>query len=233
MNYIYLLKEREFVKTGEDIFKIGRSCQTNIKRVYQYPKGSVLIFQSVCNNCIILEKKIKDTFIKIFKQRKDIGCEYFEGSFVSMINIIYELLKEDYKTTINIFPPVSKTMTQEFIKEKEQQINEFLENYDIIEKVEYLKQNKLEKIKFRVKGNIVYHEYLNWCKCKNLEPIGIKLFNKLIRTKIDEVKISGVKFYLCKSKIPLSNYESWKIENDEYNDMLEYAIKTGQIDIKK
>ncbi len=25
----------------------------------------------------------------------------------------------------------------------------------------------------------------------------------------------------------------WKIENDEYNDMLEYAIKTGQIELKK
>ena len=41
--YIYLLQEREFIKTKEPIYKIGKTKQVNNKRFGQYPKGSVLL----------------------------------------------------------------------------------------------------------------------------------------------------------------------------------------------
>ena len=56
--YIYLLQEREFIKTNENIFKIGKTKQANNKRFSNYPNGSILLFQMICNNCDILEKQI-------------------------------------------------------------------------------------------------------------------------------------------------------------------------------
>ena len=60
--YIYLLQEREFIKTKETIYKIGKTKQVNNNRIAQYPKGSVLLFQIICSNCDKIECKI----IKIF-----------------------------------------------------------------------------------------------------------------------------------------------------------------------
>ena len=96
-NYIYLLQEREFIKTKEDVYKIGMTKKENYKRFNQYPKGSVLLFQFICNNCNDIEKKIINIFIESFKQRKDIGTEYFEGDYNNMIDIIYFIIKDENK----------------------------------------------------------------------------------------------------------------------------------------
>ena len=92
-NYIYLLQEREFIKTNEQIYKIGRTTKENHTRFNQYPKGSVLLFQMICNNCVNAEVNIIGQFKERLKQRKDIGTEYFEGDFNIMIEIIYYTIK--------------------------------------------------------------------------------------------------------------------------------------------
>ena len=56
--YIYLLREREFIKTKENIYKVGRTEKENLKRFNQYPKGSELLFQMICNDCKSIEKKV-------------------------------------------------------------------------------------------------------------------------------------------------------------------------------
>jgi len=94
-NYIYLVKEREFIKTNENIYKIGRSKQENTKRFLQYPKGSELIIQARCIDCIKTEKIIIDLFKKKFIHRRDIGNEYFEGNNIIMQIIIHDLLLND------------------------------------------------------------------------------------------------------------------------------------------
>ena len=43
----YLLQEREFVKTKENIYKVGMTQKENYERFNQYPKGSVLLFQMI------------------------------------------------------------------------------------------------------------------------------------------------------------------------------------------
>ena len=88
-NYVYLLQEREFIKTKENIYKIGKTKQPNNKRFPQYPKGSVLLFQIVCSDCTETENKIMSSFKDTFKQRLDIGREYFEGDYTKMIGEIY------------------------------------------------------------------------------------------------------------------------------------------------
>jgi hypothetical protein len=94
-NYIYLLQEREFIKTNENIYKVGMTTKENHERFNQYPKGSILLFQMICNNC----KNIENMVIKIFKDkfinRKDIGNEYFEGNYKHMMSIIYETISNE------------------------------------------------------------------------------------------------------------------------------------------
>ena len=95
--YIYLLKEREFINANQEVYKVGRTKQENQTRFKQYPKGSVLYFQMICNNCNTIEKKVLGLFKEkeIFNHRKDIGSEYFEGDYNEMISIIYSTIKQE------------------------------------------------------------------------------------------------------------------------------------------
>ncbi len=94
-HYIYLLQEREFIKTNENIYKIGKTTQQNNERFKQYPKGSVLLLQTICSNCHSIEKELIKQFKNKFKQRNDIGIEYFEGNLQDMIHIIVDIIKND------------------------------------------------------------------------------------------------------------------------------------------
>lgn len=97
-HYVYLLQEREFIKTNENIYKIGRSEKENNKRFNQYPNGSILLFQIICINCVKMESEIIKKFKEKFIQRKDIGREYFEGDYKTMINFIYRMVKNEDST---------------------------------------------------------------------------------------------------------------------------------------
>lgn len=76
--FIYLIQEREFVKTGESVFKVGKT-QDYKRRFQSYPKFSVVIMFfccvriSECENALLLAMKSR------FRQRLDVGREYFEG----------------------------------------------------------------------------------------------------------------------------------------------------------
>jgi hypothetical protein len=96
-NYVYLLQEREFIKTNEKIYKIGMTTKPNHTRFNQYPKGSTLLFQIICNDCCSLEKQILSNFKSKFILRKDIGNEYFEGNFTEMIFIISDVVIKSYQ----------------------------------------------------------------------------------------------------------------------------------------
>lgn len=103
-NYIYLLQEREFIRTNEKVYKIGQTTQLNNKRLKQYPNGSVLLFQIICKDCKNLEKIILRTFNKnsYIIQRKEYGNEYFQGDYKKMIDIIYKIFLEEENTDISL-----------------------------------------------------------------------------------------------------------------------------------
>ena len=65
-SYIYLLQEREFIKTKENIYKLGKTKQENLKRIQNYPNGTKLIIQLECENCDINEKNLIIIIIKQF-----------------------------------------------------------------------------------------------------------------------------------------------------------------------
>lgn len=98
---VYLLQEREFIKTKENIYKIGRTSRTIKKRLTGYPKKSKLIFHKEVQNSRNIEKIIKNKFCEEFKQRKDIGTEYFEGNVDKMITMYKEIIKENDNKILN------------------------------------------------------------------------------------------------------------------------------------
>ena len=91
--FIYLLQEREFIKTKEPIYKIGKTKQEKLKRIKSYPNGSELLFYIVCNNCDKIEKIIINKFKSHFIHKKEFGNEYFMGDYNSMIDTIYNIIR--------------------------------------------------------------------------------------------------------------------------------------------
>ena len=108
--YIYLLQEREFIKTGELIYKIGRTIQP-LKRMAAYPKDSDILLITVCTNCIIYEALIIQKFKESYKQRKDIGTEYFEGNYIRMIDDINTLIKLPIGIAIKEIPDIKSPIS--------------------------------------------------------------------------------------------------------------------------
>jgi uncharacterized C2H2 Zn-finger protein len=96
--YVYLLQERASIQLNENVYKVGRTSQNNLKRVSQYPKGSVLLLQITCCNCIATENEITSLFKNKYVQMKDYGVEYFKGNYISMIDDIYNVVRK----TVNI-----------------------------------------------------------------------------------------------------------------------------------
>jgi hypothetical protein len=146
-NYIYLVKEREFIKTNENIYKIGRSKQENTKRFLQYPKGSELILQEVCIDCIKTEKMIINEFKKHFIHRKDIGNEYFEGDYLKMRKIVWGYILDESNQVENdncnesleniqspqneIFEDIIDNLTENKLKKNiDIYVNYYIKNFD-------------------------------------------------------------------------------------------------------
>jgi len=94
-DYIYLLQEREFITSKQNIYKIGKTKQNNLNRFSQYPKGSILLFQIICNDCNITEKILIKLFDSKYIKRTDIGNEYFQGNFKNMISDIFYQINSD------------------------------------------------------------------------------------------------------------------------------------------
>ena len=115
IQYIYILQEREFVKTGEPIYKVGKTRQVNLGRFSQYPNGSVLYFQLIVPDCDKLERIIIHNFKGKYIQRTDIGREYFQGDVFEMMDCIYRDVFEfrkrlEHIPSSPILPPKIKTV---------------------------------------------------------------------------------------------------------------------------
>lgn len=89
--YIYILIEREFIRTREPVYKIGKTTQDEFKRFKQYPKNSKLIQQIYCEDCHGLERELIELFRVKYKQRREFGIEYFEGDVKDMVYTIFNV----------------------------------------------------------------------------------------------------------------------------------------------
>lgn len=93
-HYIYVIYEREFIKTGERIYKIGRTCQEPTDRFKGYPKGSQVVLLRCVSDSLEAENRIKAELNSSpkYKHRQDIGAEYYQGNVGDFIHDINEIL---------------------------------------------------------------------------------------------------------------------------------------------
>ena len=147
INYVYLLLTREHLLLGHNIYKIGKTTQEGDKRFKQYPKDSVLLLQTICNNCHIIENIIKSEFKAKYKQRDDIGTEYFEGFYKDMILDIIKIIDDNDNLTLREIEQKKKDEIEnkKRLKEEEKKFKE-----DIINKKkedQIFKKEEEDKIK--------------------------------------------------------------------------------------
>ncbi len=89
---IYLLQEREFVNSGKNVYKLGRSYTLN-NRIKQYPKNSKLILIILCKKSTEIEKVLLKLLTKKFKLCYEYGSEYFKGKLDKIIHEIENIFK--------------------------------------------------------------------------------------------------------------------------------------------
>jgi hypothetical protein len=94
-NYIYLLHEREFIKTSEYIYKVGMTRQSNLDRIKNYPRGSVLLFQMECYDCKFVESIVLKKFDDMFHKCSFYGNEYYRGNKRVMMSVIYLIIENE------------------------------------------------------------------------------------------------------------------------------------------
>ena len=135
IGYIYLLREREFIKTGENVYKIGKTKQEFPTRFNQYPNGTEHYFTLRVEDIDLFEIQMIDIFNKLFKKMRGLGNEYFEGDPVAMMNLIFSYF--------NINNNNNKKKTDEQILKEEKQIREKMTaECEKEEKKERLKEEK-------------------------------------------------------------------------------------------
>ena len=103
-NFIYMIQLREFIEHTDkkNIYKIGKTRQSNYSRYTGYPKGSIIMLHINCTDCDTAEKTIINIFKKKYIHKHQYGNEYFEGDCQSMIvdiiNVVYgNLINETAK----------------------------------------------------------------------------------------------------------------------------------------
>jgi hypothetical protein len=102
--YVYVIEEREFIKCGEKIYKVGRSAHI-LSRMAQSPNGSQVRMLVNVNDSVKAEQEIRRQLKKYcdITHRKDIGAEYFQGNLCLIINVMSQvanMLYEERKDTI-------------------------------------------------------------------------------------------------------------------------------------
>jgi hypothetical protein len=227
--YVYLIQEREFIKTSENIFKVGKSKQENNKRINQYPKQSKLILQILCDNCDILEKELIISFKNKYNHRKDIGNEYFEGEHEDMIkNIFYT--RNNFDDIIN-YEKIEKEKTQDALK------RELLKKENDIkiqeEKKLILKQEK----EFNIQKKELLKELIT--KQKENEKKQKELIKQAINKEKQNLKqIENEKKELEKIENEIKKKELQKLENEIKkkelekleDEIIKEQIKNGELE---
>ena len=92
MKGLYLLRKREFDRSGEDIYKFGKS-DTIKNRIRNYDKLSKLYMVIICNNNRIIEKEILNIFKNTLEHDSTYGRESFKGKLDKFIEIIVNYMK--------------------------------------------------------------------------------------------------------------------------------------------
>jgi hypothetical protein len=95
--YIYIVRECDFVRLNEDIYKIGRTAKANPEdRFQKYRKGTEIVGFFGVKDSIECENKIIKHFSNHDKIKKmtEYGKEYFQGNKFELLNEILQFVKQ-------------------------------------------------------------------------------------------------------------------------------------------
>ena len=117
-HYIYLLQIREHRRLKEPIYKLGKTTQETVSRFKQYPKGSVLIYQSICVDCSTAERELLNLFRIKYIPETNVDTESFRGCYRSMrkdidavinkqLDILEPTLSQVINPELNYKPPIA------------------------------------------------------------------------------------------------------------------------------
>lgn len=154
--YVYLIREREFVKSKKNIYKIGKTIQKSAQRVANYPKDSEGIIIEQVNDCSKAELQIKRVFQSEFKQRKDIGIEYYQGDIFSMKRIFRDITDQYPITEDSSDDSSDTTLSEHEDVDLQEAIELFIEGRFVLEHCKELKKRInlfLKKHEFEITGN--------------------------------------------------------------------------------
>lgn len=104
MGFLYIAKLREFVISGANVYKIGRTDRTINKRFSDYPKGSLLIYHvEVGNETCALESNLIQALKENENMRQcvEYGTEYFEGDVDDIKNILQKIVTDNNENNMN------------------------------------------------------------------------------------------------------------------------------------
>ena len=234
-NSCYIIQEREFIKTGEEIYKIGKTKQEGTKRINQYPKGSEIILLMKVENCDEFENKVKILFNKKYNQRKDIGIEYYKGNKDEMVKDYFNLKNEK----LNIFIDDLKKNKKEHILDENQTyyypINQLEKFNDILKNsIKFFNEKNNTDIKYESSkiGRLmeIYNYIILWNMKinNNIKEELVKIKNdieeeilentclQLITELIIDVKNDMKKLNVDEKKNMILNTLSW-LENNKFN----------------
>lgn len=89
--HLYIIKEREFCRLNEPIFKVGRSaCVFN--RFMDYPNCSIVCFVVCVKDEVSCETEVLRTMQKRFVHHVEYGNEYYEGNLPDIIDCVMEVV---------------------------------------------------------------------------------------------------------------------------------------------
>jgi hypothetical protein len=95
-HHLYCLIEREFINSGQNVYKVGKSLHLS-QRMSAYPKGSSVISVFKVNNCHTLEKVLLKQLdgCKELTNARDVGREYYRGDLKDVMKIFVDVCMTD------------------------------------------------------------------------------------------------------------------------------------------
>jgi hypothetical protein len=232
MSYIYIIKEREFIRLNEDVYKVGITKEPNFTN---YPKGSEISFYSIIDEGKMPE--IITTFKTLFEHTEEYGEEYFKGDVNVMIKTVISMIyniKEGMEDQIkSLETQLNSTITSRdnFFSISEKQNIILQQQKVVLEKA--LKENEELKAKVEEKNTDYKLEYDNFFKI---------LLKRADNSKYEKVYLTELHVVFCAwckakgiTKLPEFDEfgdkveEKYKIkvtdnEPNEYLEMTEYKV---------
>jgi hypothetical protein len=97
--YVYIIRECDFVRLNENIYKIGRTSKINPEdRFQKYRKGTEIIGFFKVNDSVECENKIIKCFSNHnnIKKMSEYGKEYFQGNKKELLNEMLQIVTNYY-----------------------------------------------------------------------------------------------------------------------------------------